>query len=103
MHIVSPEEERIVDDYDFYYSSGVQSTVVVDGKKGDTISFGDSQITVKLTSKKVRGAEYPDEEITIFKSKLDSYAHRTRKVTDLSKEQEEDWINIVTKMSKTVN
>jgi len=96
MNVKNPDPvQRVVEDYDFTFASGQSMPLTIDKAAGDTVSFDQAPlaIVVKLTAKPSLSNPdvlLPEEEITIFMNQLLAIQKRSRVVTGLTYEQEEE-------------
>lgn len=95
MILKTPEVKRVVDDYDFVFSSGHVMPVSVDVDLGDSVEFTKYGITINLTAKpSIHDPEkmLPAEDITIFARHLISVQHRKREIVELSPNEKAEWV-----------
>jgi hypothetical protein len=96
MKLDSPVTTRVVEDYDFVFSSGQVMPITIDRNLGDEVDFTGAPlaISIKLCAKpSVANPDVmlPAEEVTIFQSHLIAIQKRLRTVNDLSPEQKAQW------------
>lgn len=88
MRIESPDNQRTVTDYDFSFSSSHFLSVTIDPKY-DSIEFGEHEIKAVLGGRERNGVKSPNEELTIFKTHLISFAKKERVIAEFTPDQEE--------------
>jgi hypothetical protein len=101
MLVNTPDEVKVVDDYDITFQSGFGMPLTVDIEAGDTITFSDDAILVKLASKPSSTNStkmLPQEDITIFTKHIVAVQHRERRVTVLTPEQQHAWNQTLSEM-----
>lgn len=108
MIVHAPEIKKVLDDYDFTFTGGMVMPITVDIEAGDTINFGrsDGTITIRLAQKPMLSDPeklLPAEDISIYKQHLVAFQHRVRIVTNLTPEQQHEWMKTLKEMSPTVN
>lgn len=94
MDIIVPEVKRVVDDYDFLFTSGFMMPVTIDREAGDKVDFNKDGITIYLSAKPAQSDPrrlLPAEDITIFSQHLLSVQHRRREVTMLTPDEKREW------------
>ena len=90
----SPEVTKVLDDYDFLFSSGVMMPVTIDSVAGDTITYYQDVIRVDLSAKPSQNDPskiLPAEDVTIYTKHLLSIQHKQRVVTQLSHDEQYEW------------
>lgn len=90
----SPEITRVLDDYDFVFSSGMTLPVTLDHKAGDTYDDSSDFIHIRVAPQQSMSDPQkllPPSEIKINKSHVASVQHRTREVLELTPEQRFEW------------
>ena len=105
MLVNTPETKHVVDDYDFIFHSGMVLPVTVSEKTGDSITFFDTHVVIRIAetpSMNDPRVTLPARDITVYKTHLASYEHRTREVADLAPEQQHEWTTTLKEISKTV-
>ena len=105
MEINSPDPRKIVDDYDFVFTSGMLMPLTIDVSVGDTIVFGDSQVMVRLVAKP--SMNDPDkllsaEDIVIYTTHLASVQHREREMIKLTVDAQAEWVKAIKELSGTI-
>lgn len=105
MIVNTPEATHVVDDYDFIFHSGMVLPVTVSEKSGDSIEFFDTAIVIRIASTPSMNdpsVSLPARDITVYKTHLASYEHRTREVTALAPEQQHAWAQTLKEITKTI-
>ena len=102
MQIPSTPAVKLLDDYDFVFTSGMMMPVTINVAVGDRISFNAETVVVYLTPKP--SSTDPDrmlssEDITIFTKHLASVQHRVREVLDLTPEQQLEWKKTIAELT----
>lgn len=94
MQIDTPEEFRIINDYDFVFETGMMIPFSLDLDLGDTIEFKDHAVQVHRTPKPSPtdpDKMMPGEDTTVFLRTIATIQHRVRKVPVLTTEQKVGW------------
>lgn len=105
MLINSPEVKRTVDDYDFCLTGGMVMPVTIDEAIGDTVSFTPDGVVIHLAIKPSYNdptKTLPAEDITIFTKHLLFVQHRRREITQLTPEQQHEWLKTLQEAGGTV-
>lgn len=105
MEIHSPVNKKLVDEYDFIFSSGMIMPLTIDKSQGDSIDFVEEGVVVKLTPKPSLSdpdVMLPGEEVTLFSKHLLAIQHRRREVVDLTPEQKYEQRNFFKNINDTV-
>lgn len=106
MYIPAKDTKKIVDDYDFIFTSGMLLPVVIDDTLGDTILFEAGMITIALVAKPSMNDSavlLPSEEVFIYTSHLASIQHRQREVQLLTADQKAEWQKSFQELSSNVH
>ena len=106
MIVNTPEEKKVVDDYDFVFSSGLVIPITIDLAAGDQIQFNESIIKIYVASQPSMNDEkkmLPSRDITLFTKHLAAAEHRIREVVALDPEQKHQWLETLKAASKAVN
>ena len=105
MIVNTPESTYIVEDYDFIFHSGMTLPVTVNERGGDSIQFSDTAVLIHLASTPSMNdpkVTLPARDVTIYRTHLAFYEHRSREVIELAPEQQHEWQKTLKEISKTV-
>ena len=105
MIVTTPDETRTLDDWDITFASGMVLPLTLDAKAGDTISFTDNEIQVKLVAKpnvSDPNKLLPAEDVTIYKAHVATVQHRERTITELTPEEKLAWQKTLHELTKTI-
>lgn len=105
MIVNTPDVRYFVDDYDFTFLNGMVMSTTINERAGDTITFLDSVVVVRLSAKPSMNDPkilLPSEDITIYKQHLATQQHRVREIVALNPEQQHAWTQTLKEVSKTV-
>lgn len=97
--------EKVVMDYDMYFSSGLVVPITIDKEAGDSIVFDPDTITVIRVPKpsQLDDTEILEGETTVItRSKVDFYQFRERRVKQLTPEEKFQLHESFVKAPKTV-
>jgi hypothetical protein len=94
MIINAPEVKILLDQYDFFFHSGIMIPFTLNKEAGDTITFKPDVIEI-TQAPKPNPTDYNQiikgEEITIFKTHLLTIHHRVVERLALTPEQQFEW------------
>jgi hypothetical protein len=94
MLVETPQEMKVVEEYDIATAGGLIMPVTIDPKEGDSFEeLGDRFIIRLVPKSSIYDSEkkHPAEDITIYKQHVISVNHRTREVPPLTPEQQFQW------------
>lgn len=101
----TPENKKIVDDYDFIFDSGMVMPVTIDPDAGDSVSFNADGVVITLVAKPNPNDVskiLPAEDITMFSRHLACVQHRRREIIQLTPEQQLEWRKALQEMGGTI-
>jgi hypothetical protein len=85
---------KVVEEYEFIFSSGFLLAISIEPSEGDLIDFGSDRILITKPSKPSLvdpNQSLPAEDVTLFRNHLISIQHRTREVVGRTPDQEVEW------------
>lgn len=94
MQIETPQEMKVVDEYDIATDAGLVMPITIDAKEGDTFEEHDDRFIIHLVPKSSiydSAKKHPAEDITIYKRHVISLNHRIREIPPLTPEQQFQW------------
>lgn len=90
----SPEVKKILDDYDFFFESGMSMSVTLDFALGDSIKYNDLTVVItKIARPNPNNPAQiiPAEDTTLFINHIISVQHRQREVVEFTPEEKQAW------------